>query len=256
MMNNLCSIIIPYTRKEYIKECVNSILNQKLTNLEIEILIINDNPENLENKEYLSEFSGNEAIKIIDNEKNIGLSMTRNKGIDLCKGDFIYFIDDDDYMKSDTALQEMFDLISSNNTSLVIASGISNINKIQFVDYYKMLRNELPLRSVSNKFIRKSYLIENNLYFLLDKYAEEDYFTYSILLKDPEISVLEKEIYFYRNTENSITKTRKYIEDLKEVSNKIIIEVSKSNLEASTKCRIYQNIASHKFRQKIVSHLF
>ncbi len=92
------SIIIPvYNTKKYLKRCIDSIINQDYQNYEI--IIINDgSPDNSE--EILKNYKNNPKIKIIK-QTNHGLSYSRNVGIKKSKGDYIIFLDSDDFIESD-----------------------------------------------------------------------------------------------------------------------------------------------------------
>lgn len=253
MSTDICSIIIPCTRKEYIDECINSVLEQELINLELEILIINDKPDDEELKIYLDKFLINENIQVINNEENIGLSATRNKGLNLSKGNYIYFLDDDDYLSNAYALESMYSLLFENNTSLVLSENYNkgeDIPSIKFDEYYRQLKRDNSIRPVSCKLFKKSYLIENNLFFIENSYAEEDYLIYSILLLNPEISIFNKEVYFYRNTPGSITKSREYMQNLKMISRKIAREFYDSDYDFRLKQLVYLNLTSHSLEKR------
>ncbi len=93
---NLVSVIIPYfKKKKYIADALQSVLNQTHSNLEI--IIIYDDPDK-EDLEYIKDLiKKDERIKLIINNKNLGAGLSRNIGIDQCKGSFIAFIDSDDH---------------------------------------------------------------------------------------------------------------------------------------------------------------
>ena len=90
------SVVIPvYNVEDYLRDCLDSIVNQTLK--DIEIICINDGStdNSLEILEHYK--SKDERIKVISQE-NGGISAARNKGIDLASGDYISFIDSDDYI--------------------------------------------------------------------------------------------------------------------------------------------------------------
>lgn len=98
-MNELISIIVPvYKVEKYIKRCMESILNQTYTNLEI-ILVDDESPDNCPSicDEYGQK---DQRIKVI-HQKNAGLSGARNTGIDLAKGAYLAFVDSDDFLAKD-----------------------------------------------------------------------------------------------------------------------------------------------------------
>lgn len=93
------SIIVPaYNVSQYIKQCLESIVNQK-TNYKYELLIIDDGSTD-DTLEKINEYSTFNNIYIISQE-NKGISVARNKGLDLCKGKYIMFVDSDDILMED-----------------------------------------------------------------------------------------------------------------------------------------------------------
>ena len=102
----LISIIIPYYKKrEFILETLNSINNQSYKNYEI--LIIYDD-ENTNDLKYLNELiKEKKNIRILINKKNSGAGMSRNNGIINAKGEFIAFLDSDDYWHNDKLLKQL-----------------------------------------------------------------------------------------------------------------------------------------------------
>ncbi len=98
-MNNkpLISVIIPiYEVEDYIHECIDSVINQTYKNLEI-ILVDDFSPDNCPQicDEYAKEDS---RIKVIHKTYNSGLSVARNTGLEICSGEYVYFLDSDDYV--------------------------------------------------------------------------------------------------------------------------------------------------------------
>ena len=88
------SIIIPvYNTSEYLKECINSVVNQTYKNLEI--IIVND--KSTDNSIDIINSFCDKRIKVINLDKNSGVSVARNKGVEVSTGDLICFIDSDDY---------------------------------------------------------------------------------------------------------------------------------------------------------------
>lgn len=91
------SVIIPvYNAEKYLTQCLDSVINQ--TFKDIEIVCVNDTSKDTSSS-ILEEFAKkDDRIKIINNEKNLGSALTRNRGIDAAQGEYIYFIDSDDYI--------------------------------------------------------------------------------------------------------------------------------------------------------------
>ena len=98
-MNSLVSVIMPYyNKKDYFLESINSALNQTYINLEI--LIIYDD-QNRSDLEYIKNCIKNDLrVKIIFNDKNKGVAYSRNKAISIAQGEYIAFLDCDDYWET------------------------------------------------------------------------------------------------------------------------------------------------------------
>ena len=100
------SVIVPvYNVENYVSECIESIVSQTLK--EIEIIVINDGctDNSIENIKKIKD----KRIMIVDKE-NGGLSSARNRGIKEAKGEYIIFIDSDDFLKYDNALEDIYNI--------------------------------------------------------------------------------------------------------------------------------------------------
>ena len=92
------SVIIPvYNSSLYLEECINSIVNQTYKNLEI--IIVNDKSTD-DSLKIISKFK-DKRIKVINLKKNHGVAVARNKGVMASTGDYICYIDSDDYWSLD-----------------------------------------------------------------------------------------------------------------------------------------------------------
>ena len=109
----LVSVIMPfYQKKKFLEDSLNSVLNQSYKDLEI--ILINDE-ENIETKKFLEKISNKDPrIKLINNNKNLGAGESRNRAIDVSKGELIAFCDCDDLWKS-TKLETQLDFMKKFN---------------------------------------------------------------------------------------------------------------------------------------------
>lgn len=97
MEKDLISVIVPvYNMEEYIKQCLDSILNQTYTNLEI---IVVDDGSNDGSEKICDDYKNKDSRITVIHQKNSGVSVARNVGLDFCKGKFISFVDPDDYVE-------------------------------------------------------------------------------------------------------------------------------------------------------------
>ncbi|PWM78597.1 MAG: glycosyl transferase family 2 [Phascolarctobacterium sp.] len=121
--NELLSVIVPvYNVEKYLKKCIESLLNQTYKNLEI---ILVDDGSTDSSGEICDEYAAmDNRIKVIHKE-NGGLSSARNAGIDISTGNYIGFVDGDDYIAED-----MYEYLYKNRVyEGIVACGISDVNK-------------------------------------------------------------------------------------------------------------------------------
>jgi glycosyltransferase involved in cell wall biosynthesis len=122
-MNELITVIINvYNGEKFIKKCIDSIINQTYNNLEI--LIINDG--STDSTLDICKTYKDKRIKVITT-KNQGLSLSRNTGIDNAKGEYLYFIDADDFIELDT-IEYLYKLLINNNASMATCKCIDIYN--------------------------------------------------------------------------------------------------------------------------------
>ena len=111
----LVSIIIPvYNTSAYIDRCLDSVTKQSYNN--IEIILVDDGSTDDSHEKCLSWAKKDDRIKIIT-QKNGGLSAARNAGLDVCKGEYIQFLDSDDKIGQDM-VKKMISEIEKNNADL------------------------------------------------------------------------------------------------------------------------------------------
>ena len=111
------SVIVPvYNCEKYLKECVDSIVNQSYKNLDI--ILINDGSRDGSADIIREHYCTDPRITFVDKE-NEGVSATRNLGISMAKGEFITFVDGDDYI-SQTFLKEALDFVYKYDLDVVL----------------------------------------------------------------------------------------------------------------------------------------
>ena len=139
------SIVVPvYNADRYLEKCIESLLKQTLTN--IEIILVNDGSTD-KSKDICNEYAKKDTrIKVI-HKKNEGVSVARNKGIDFASGKYIMFCDSDDYTELDWC-ECLYNKISNNKNALVISNyNIHNYrdnkNQIKKKQYYNELKTKI-----------------------------------------------------------------------------------------------------------------
>lgn len=220
MENIAVSIIIPvYNVEKYLRECINSIINQTLK--DIEIICIDDGSSD-NSFDILEEYAKiDNRIKIIK-QANQGVSTARNNGIRLSNADYICFIDADDYISNDY-LEQMYNKIVETNADIIINDNIikfSNDNKNKIGNEISQKR-ENGIYDINSKFIQSMYpsvwgklykkkmIFELGINFPCNLIHEDLCFNYKLLpyLRKAVQSNIGN--YYYRQRQNSLTSKKK-----------------------------------------------
>jgi glycosyltransferase involved in cell wall biosynthesis len=223
------SIVIPvYNAAKYIEKCLNSVLKQTYDN--IEVIIVNDGSEDNSKQICESYASSYKQIKVI-NQKNMGPSRARNRGIEESTGKYIQFVDSDDVVESEMT-QKLVDAINS-EVQLVICgykkiylesrvektvdniphpSGIKDIHV--FLNDFGTYFEQILISSPWNKLYISDIIKENKLYFDPNVNLGEDLlFNLSYMKKCNKINIIQDTLYNYMNIENE-SLTRRYRKNL------------------------------------------
>ncbi len=126
------SVIVPvYNEEKYLNKCLNSLVIQTLK--DIEIIVINDGSKD-SSLDIMQKFANNykDKVKVIDS-KNEGAGSARNKGLDIATGEFIKFVDADDYLKLDI-LERMYTIAKENKVKLVRGNHQTILGPIKMMD--------------------------------------------------------------------------------------------------------------------------
>ena len=210
-MQQKVSVIIPfYKNYYYLKKAIRSVLKQTYRNFEI--IIINDNLENEKNlpEKIYKEFKYFKKIKIINNKKNFGAGISRNKGIKLSIGKYVAFLDSDDLwhpnkLKKQLGFMVKNDIYISHTSYNIIDK---NNRKVGFREAKKLEYKQL-LRScdigLSTVMIKKSLLKKN---FFAKTKTKEDYILWLKLSKKGVIFfALEETLTSWRKLNDSLSSS-------------------------------------------------
>lgn len=233
MDNELISIIVPvYKVEKYLEKCVNSILKQTYTNLEI-ILVDDGSPDKC--GQLCDELAKtDDRIKVFHKE-NGGLSDARNYGVERANGEYIGFVDSDDYIH-ECMYEELYKAIKKSGTSIA-ECGVTRVYKntlrphYEGEDYFLVLDREGYLKEyLENKRLYGSAwckLIHRDLAkkikFPTGKIYEDAFYTLELLKTVDKYTLISGNYYYYYIRENSITtrsfssKNMDYIEIMNEI---------------------------------------
>lgn len=241
-MNSKLSIIIPvYNVEKYLPKCLDSILSQTFEDFEA-ICIHSESPDN--SMDILTEYAQEDKrIKIIC-QKDEGPGVARNLGLAHAKGDFISFVDGDDWIEPntyETALQKMSDDIDivAFGTKVVIDENLQldekelkskeNLQKYlmpTFEGKYELNNQTIPQVTVNiwNKIFRMDIIKKNNIIFVPNVISSEDInFLYKYLFVSRNIYFLNKTLYNYFQRPDSAVTTIKSKEDVQKIGNGCLV---------------------------------
>lgn len=230
------SVIVPvYNVEEYIEECIESILNQTLK--EIEIIIVNDGSTD-KSMNIVNKFIDS-RIKIVT-KQNGGLSSARNAGLKVATGQYIAFIDSDDFLQNHSAYEDMYNIAIKSNVDIVAGNAIwyfgeDNMyamerNKELF-NKEVMSINEFLINSIESNRIyapvwlniyNREMLIKNDLFFKEGILHEDEHFTPRVMLSTDKIAIYQKEFYVYRQREGSIMNSGKSLKSFQDINSTCI----------------------------------
>ena len=222
----MISVIIPvYNTDKYLSYCLDSLIKQTIS--EIEIICVNDCSSD-NSKQIIKEYAiKDKRIILIDNKIKHGAGISRNIGLKIAKGEYIFFMDSDDYI-SNNFLEELYntakkynsDYVSSLNIYDVVDSKecVSHLNKVHFLNNDDLegissanIKNLSPTdketieESTWSKLWRREFLINNNIYYSsILCYQDTEQFFKSLIHK-PKISFNHKPIYYYRQHIHTIS---------------------------------------------------
>lgn len=205
------SVIVPiYNVEKYLEKCINSLLSQTLE--DIQIILVNDGSKD-NSGNIAKEYEKNNKDRIIYVEKeNGGLSDARNYGLKYATGDFIAFLDSDDYIEKN-AYEEMYNKAIEENADYVECDFIWEFpNKIRVDKQYPYKNKKEMLSFVRvvawNKLIKRQLITDNNLEFPKGLRYEDVEFTYKLIPFINKFAYVDKPFIHYVQREGSIANVQ------------------------------------------------
>lgn len=226
-MDKISIVVAVYNAEKTLKKCIESLLNQTYENTEI--ILVNDCSKD-NSLDICIEYSKNyDNVKVISNERNFGVSATRNNGIDNSAGEYVSFVDSDDYVEPNY-LEVLYSNYKKYNTvpicgfvyhdeynlaKPVTYSWSGNEGLVSLGEAFK-LKSELYLTALWNKLFDRRLIVDKNIKFDTDISVGED-LRFSIEYFDKnnisEVYVLKKPLYHYMKLSgNSLMSS--FVDDL------------------------------------------
>lgn len=223
-MQKTLSIVIPaYNVEKYLSECLDSIVKQD--NGRIEIIVVNDGSTD-STWDVCCEYADKYDFVKTFTKENGGLSSARNFGIEKASGDYLFFIDSDDYICAD-AITKLFEKIDQNDSDVIVSlydNLADSTGEIYDCGYrldekaVESLVGEDLLKYLMTgrvydwyavlQIVKKDYIVSNSLFFESGVTFEDVRWTPSVLIKAKKVAYIDYPIYIYRrNRVGSITAT-------------------------------------------------
>ncbi|MGL5255457.1 MAG: glycosyltransferase family 2 protein [Proteocatella sp.] len=211
----LVSIIIPaYNVEKYIEKCLSSILEQTHTN--IEVIVVDDGSTD-RTGQLIDNVSQKDSRVLILHKKNAGVSAARNSGIEISMGDYLVFVDGDDYIAQDY-VEYMLSLVQKTGADFCLSKCCYTrngekqtekdyIEKLELEDATALLLSPKVIVGCWNKIYKRSFVVYNNLKFSTTLFYGEglSFITTASQLSNC-VGVGNRKVYYYRrNNEASAT---------------------------------------------------
>ena len=216
------TIIVPiYNVELYIQRCLKSVIAQEVDNLRMECILVDDSsPDNSMKiaRQVLDDYHGNITFKVLHHERNRGLSSARNTGIMAAHGDYIFFLDSDDWL-TPKSLSKMFAVLSDYPDCLLIIGQYVN-NSCTYPAYKKtglltdtqeikqmFLEEKIPVYAWS-KLIKRQLIVDCSVFFVEGIIYEDVWWSYRLFNVVDSVFLLPEEVYVYETNPSSIMGTR------------------------------------------------
>lgn len=206
------SVIIPiYNVEKYIDKCLKSIETQTIDSMEV--ILVNDGSQDLSGNiaKIWAERQKNILVKYVEKE-NGGLSDARNYGLKYATGDFVAFLDSDDYVES-TIYEKMYNKAINNNADFVECNFVweyPNKKREDIRQNYNTKQEMMAFCRVVawNKLIKRNLIVENNLEFPKGLRYEDVEFTYKLIPHIKKYTYVDEILLHYVQRENSIANVQ------------------------------------------------
>ena len=224
----MISVIVPvYNVEKYIEDCLESILNQTYTNFEL--ILVNDGSKD-KSGQICDDYSQKHDSVIVIHKENGGQNSAIKTGLKKAKGEYIAFVDSDDWLEPN-ALELLYNSIKSSNADLVVSNAYRNSEKeedflLHYCDEGEYDKQQIEQKIFPNLIVRmtqenvtvapsrcgklfKKDLIMQVLHYCDDhiRRGEDKLLTYPYIIKCEKIAVISAKTYHYRDNIESVSYT-------------------------------------------------
>lgn len=269
IVNPKISIVIPvYNTQKYLAECINSIQRQTLK--DIEIIFVNDASTD-KSAEILQKYAqADTRITVLKNKTNIGPGLSRNRGLESARGEYVFFFDSDDWMM-EKACEILYQKAKKNNLDLVVSNFTHYSDKDRlfcekslFPDSFSTFNEIINCGNCKslfefsgetiNKLYRRKFLSDKNIMFTDLPCGEDHLFWLESLTKDAQLMVLEQTLSVYRiNRTGSILYNLSY-NSLKQYKDNTLFNDKVMRLVELYDCNYLKRVWVHRYVKVFIDY--
>lgn len=205
------SIVVPvYNVERYVRKCILSIINQNDNYFkDIELILVNDGTKDKSVEQILDLVDLYDNISLV-NQENQGLSMARNNGMFIAKGDYVWFIDSDDWISSDAIkilmpyLDNYNDIVVANYTT-VTENGVfpetTPFDEVRTLSGKESFRQRCEYGTMAQRGVyRMQFMLDNNITFKPGIYSQDDELCLRASYLAEKVAFLPQPIYYFLRT--------------------------------------------------------
>ena len=248
----LISVVVPvFNTAKYLPKCLDSVLGQSLR--DIEVICVDDHSSD-RSRMILEEYAARDPrISLMSLPENHGVGYVRNLGMKIAQGDYIYFLDSDDWIDQDY-LSEMYSHAVSSGQDIVINANWyhefghsckrreknGSLLVKENVFYYspvEVQRNMLPV--VWCRLFKRSFLQENSILFPLIRSAEDVYFVWLSEILQEKIYIFKGPYYHYFQRRRSLSGSKDNMWHHLKIYNELLIEYRERNIPPASAKRFF-----------------
>ena len=249
MMEVKISVIIPvYNVEKYLAQCINSVISQSYKNLEV---ILVDDGSTDKSPQMCDDFAKRDSRIRVVHKTNGGLSSARNAGIRIATGDYLLFLDSDDYWDSTDAMKECAEVCMKYHPDVLMFGykkyfqkesrtevrgiSVSNFDKVYAID--DLLHADVFTTSACNKCVSRRLFTEYHLDFVKNQLSEDIEYCIKIIKYADRFMVIDNPFYIYRQQNAVSISSNIGVKNLRDIA-EVLIKYTNECKEEGIKKRL------------------
>lgn len=213
IINKKISIVIPvYNAEKYLDRCLQSVIHQSYDNWEI--IAVDDGSKD-KSLEIMKKYSSQDRRIFVIHQRNLGAGAARNEGIKKATGDYIVFIDSDDYVE-----ENYFKLLSCHDEDVVFINvnrrnengkiiSVESLSKYKICSRDEIIRNQMTGKMLwggVRKAVKRCIIHDNSILYSRHRVGEEAIYSFELMINAETIGFINTAVYNYEVHKNSLSQ--------------------------------------------------